>query len=215
MSIIDFEEIFERQLNKPTPTIQASIPLINMDKIKESQNRPSLDALDEDVPDAQLQPLNRPSTLGYLRLKTPMWDMGKSHTGSPLQGNSPRRSKRSQSSLGKGHKAQKSKPATRHDRSLDEDVSPTNSEPGSPRLVSHVLNPEKQTLLSTEGAPEPCLSPLQGHSMPIAEAPVVRQPITPPCCQNKETPAKNIFEDVVELSTLVHGEGDRTDRARS
>lgn len=124
------------------------------DTFDRSQRRPSLDILDEVAPDEWLESPNRSDPPGFLRLKIPIWEKEKGRMGASTSGGSHRRSKRSQDSSKKGSRWQGPKSKTRHDETMDDDVSPTNSVPGTPRLVSPDSVSTLQTPLSSEIPPE-------------------------------------------------------------
>lgn len=159
-----------------------------------NQDRPSVDLLDERALDVSLVPLNKLNTSSVPRLKSPIWEEKNSRMGASRPGGLPRRSKRSKMGSKKGPQSHDPRPMTRQDESLDDDVSPRNSVPGTPRLVSV---PTKQTLLLTERTPElsQCLLPTHQSSNSTSEVLSIRQPPSPARRKSK----------VAELKTILDG----------
>lgn len=171
---------FTTARNTPgVPSLRASVPPVMTDTMDGSQGRPSLDILDECAPDASLESFHKPTTPGFLRLKLPVWEKREGRAGTLAPGGIPRRSKRSQGRPVKGSQSHTSKPTAIQARSLDDDVSPTNSTPGTPRLASPTYVPRKQSPASTEPAPELCFPFTNDFSLsPAAELPM-GQPVKP------------------------------------
>lgn len=103
----------------------------------EGKARPSLDVLDEHTDGASPGETSiRPMSRVAFRLKSPVWDKygGRSSSSSP--GSQPRRSKRSQQASAKTSQSRCSQSPGKQNEPIEDDISPTNSAPGTPRLMN-------------------------------------------------------------------------------
>lgn len=117
-----------------------------------SQDRPSVDALDESTSGAFPEDTPTvPSSSAFPRLKTPVWEKITGHSKTSTAGNLPRRSKKAQSATGKPSLKVNPTPSTKSNGPMDDDVSPTSSfGRETPRLVSPESLPAEPLSLPSE-----------------------------------------------------------------
>lgn len=116
------------------PTTNDPAPPMTIDAMNSSNQRSSLDILDEHAGETLSgQDHLRAISPSIFRLKTPVWSDHEGRSGPSSPNNLPRRSKRS---LTASLKSIKSKTVKKSDDAGDDDVSPTNSCTGTPRIVS-------------------------------------------------------------------------------
>lgn len=160
----------EKEGDKPNPArrstdipaisvIQTTISPLPARTMDETKARPSLDALDEHTAGASPGEASiRPIFHTAFRLKNPVWDKNGGGSGFSSPGGQPRRSKRSQQASAKTSQSRLSNAPGKKNDPMEDDVSPTNSAPGTPRLMSPNLNATRQDPISPTKPPELYLS---------------------------------------------------------
>lgn len=181
------------------PSMKEIVPSILTNTMDGSQDKPSVDALDEHTTDAaQDDTSSAPKSFGFLRLKSPVWDKihkGPARPEGSTPGRHPRRSKKSQDKTVKSSLAVPLSLSTKQDGPQDDEVSPTNSAgPGTPRMVSAESPPPDRIALPPDNVRAPT-STLPQHALTgNSEA---ETPANPP--EQSPTRRKSKVEDLKSM----------------